>query len=131
MPLERLFLALAAALGGTAVGAGAFATHALKNQLTERWLGVFETGVRYQMYHALALGIVALALGYQLGAAGWLTGAGWAFLVGTVIFSGSLYGLSLSGLTFLGAVAPLGGVVLMVGWGSLAIGALMGSSPSP
>ncbi|QQE63421.1 DUF423 domain-containing protein [Leptolyngbya sp. BL0902] len=128
MSSERLFFALAALLGGTAVAAGAFATHALRPQLTPRLLEVFETGVRYQMYHALALGIVALALTTSLGQATWLTAGGWALVIGTVIFSGSLYALSLSGIGILGAVAPLGGLALMVGWGCLAIAAYLGSS---
>ena len=131
MPLDRLFLALAALLGGTAVAAGAFATHALRSHLTVRMLEVFETGARYQMYHSLALAAVALALSISLGHATWLMVGGWALVAGTVIFSGSLYGLSLSGVTLLGAVAPLGGVALMVGWGCVALAALLGTPPTP
>jgi uncharacterized membrane protein YgdD (TMEM256/DUF423 family) len=126
MPLDRLFLALAALLGGTAVAVGAFATHTLRPTLSVRLLEVFETGSRYQMYHALALLGVALALANGLGSAPWLAAAGWAMVAGTIIFSGSLYALSLSGVTVLGAIAPLGGVALMVGWGCVAIAALLG-----
>ncbi|HIK44203.1 MAG TPA: DUF423 domain-containing protein [Leptolyngbyaceae cyanobacterium M65_K2018_010] len=126
MPLDRLFLALAALLGGTAVAIGAFATHTLRSQLSPRLMEIFETGARYQMYHALALAVVALALGYQLGVPTWLAIAGWAFILGIVIFSGALYALSLSGISVLGAIAPLGGALLIVGWGCLAIAAWLG-----
>ncbi|MEB3290905.1 MAG: DUF423 domain-containing protein [Leptolyngbya sp.] len=128
MTTERLFFALAALLGGTAVAAGAFATHALRSDLSPRLLEVFETGVRYQMYHAFALLAVALALHTALGQALWLTVGGWALVVGTVIFSGSLYTLSLSGVGILGAVAPLGGLALMVGWGCLVVAACLGAT---
>jgi len=127
MTLERLLIAIAAVLGGTAVAAGAFATHALRPQLSDRLLAVFETGARYQMYHALALLLVALVRSQGLGAPGLLTAAGWAFVAGTVVFSGSLYALALTGQTLLGAVAPVGGAVLMVGWGCLAVAGLLGA----
>ena len=127
MTLERLLIAIAAVLGGAAVAAGAFATHALRPQLSDRLLAVFETGARYQMYHALALLLVALVRSQGLGAPGLLTAAGWAFVAGTVVFSGSLYALALTGQTLLGAVAPVGGAVLMVGWGCLAVAGLLGA----
>ena len=130
MTVERGLVAIAALLGGTAVAAGAFATHALKPQLSERLLAVFETGARYQMYHALALLLVAVVRELGLGAPGLLTAAGWAFIGGTVIFSGSLYALSLSGLSILGAVAPLGGLALMAGWACVAIAVLVGPAQS-
>ncbi|HEY9761579.1 MAG TPA: DUF423 domain-containing protein [Trichocoleus sp.] len=124
MVLFRVFLAIAAILGGLGVAGGAFASHALKEHLSERMLAIFETGIRYQMYHALALFGVALLLSRTEAGAGWLVGAGWAFVVGVVLFSGSLYTLSLSGVKWLGAVAPLGGAAFIVGWGCLAIAAL-------
>lgn len=120
----RLFLAISSVLGGLAVATGAFASHGLKNQLPERMLEIFETGVRYQMYHALALLGVALLLSRAEAQSIWLTAAGWAFIAGVVLFSGSLYALSLSGIKWLGAVAPLGGVALIAGWGCVAIAAL-------
>ena len=126
MTTERLFVAIAALLGGTAVAAGAFATHALKPQLSDRLLAVFETAARYQMYHALALLLVALVLGQGLGAPGLLTASGWAFVIGTAVFSGSLYALALTGQNILGAVAPLGGAALMLGWGCLAVASVLG-----
>lgn len=126
--MVRVFLAIAAVLGGTAVAAGAFGSHALKTRLSDRALEIFDLGTRYQMYHALALLFVALLL-LQPAAAqplvqSLLTAAGIAFMTGVVIFSGSLYALSLTGVKWLGAVTPLGGVALMVGWGCLAIAAL-------
>ena len=123
MPLFRLFLAIAAMLGGTAVAGGAFASHALKDQLSERLLAIFETAVRYQMYHALALFGVALLIQRVETDGTLFTVAGWAFIVGIAIFSGSLYALSLTGVKWLGAITPLGGVALIVGWGCLAIAA--------
>lgn len=120
----RAFLAIAAVLGGTSVAAGAFGSHALKARLSDRALEIFDIGARYQMYHALALLLVALLLLQTEAARSLLVAAGVAFIVGVVIFSGSLYALSLTGVTRLGAIAPLGGVALMVGWGCLAIAAL-------
>lgn len=81
-------------------------------------LGVFETGARYQMYHALALLAVAWAVGRWPGP--WAARAGWLFVAGTLLFSGSLYGLALSGVRWLGAITPLGGVAFLAGWIALA-----------
>jgi uncharacterized membrane protein YgdD (TMEM256/DUF423 family) len=128
MPLYRLFLVMAALLGGTAVAGGAFATHALRDQLSETSLRIFETGIRYQMYHALALLGVALMMQRTNVISDWLITAGWAFVAGVLIFSGSLYTLSLSQVKILGAVTPLGGVALILGWGALAGFALMGDN---
>ncbi|NRA65103.1 MAG: DUF423 domain-containing protein [Pseudobacteriovorax sp.] len=102
---------------GLAVGFGAFGAHALKNMLSEYALGVFETGVKYQFYHGLAL----LNLGFL---ASRLEGtslqvAGYSFIGGVIIFSGSLYTLSLTGHKWLGAITPLGGALFIVGWVSL------------
>lgn len=119
----RIFIAIAAILGGLSVAGGAFASHALKEKLTERALEIFETGARYQMYHALALLMVALLLSRAEASQTPLMAAGWAFIVGIALFSGSLYALSLSGIKWLGAITPLGGVAFLVGWGCLAIAA--------
>ncbi|MFB8795459.1 MAG: DUF423 domain-containing protein [Microcoleus sp.] len=121
--LTRIFLATAALFGGLSVAGGAFASHALKAQLTDRALEIFETGARYQMYHALALLLVALLLSRTLESQTFFAVAGWAFIVGTVIFSGSLYALSLTNIKWLGAITPLGGVAYLVGWGCLTIAA--------
>lgn len=121
--MTRLFLAIAAVLGGTSVAGGAFAAHALKDRLGERALEIFETAARYQMYHALALLGVALLLARAEAGQGWLTATGWSFLLGVVLFCGSLYSLSFSGIKWLGAIAPLGGLAFIVGWGCLAVAA--------
>ncbi|MFM9267385.1 DUF423 domain-containing protein [Tychonema sp. BBK16] len=121
--LTRIFLATAAIFGGLSVVGGAFASHALKDKLTDRALEIFETGARYQMYHALALLLVALILSRAEQSQTFFAVAGWAFIVGTVIFSGSLYTLSLSNIKWLGAITPLGGVAYIVGWGCLGVAA--------
>lgn len=112
----RPFLMLAAFFGFTGVALGAFAAHGLKNRLTPEHLAVFQTGVHYQMLHALALLGVAL-LSVQVG--GTLVKlAGWAFVVGILLFSGSLYLLTLAGLS-LGIVTPIGGLFFLIGWALL------------
>lgn len=121
--MTRIFLVIASILAGLSVAAGAFASHALREKLTERALQIFETGARYQMYHALALVAVAILLGRSEAPQTLLTVAGSAFMLGIAIFSGSLYGLSLSGIKWLGAITPLGGVAFLIGWGCLAIAA--------
>lgn len=120
----NFFLATAAILGGLSVAAGAFASHALRGQLSDRALEIFDTGARYQMYHALALLAVALLIARTELPSPLLLAAGYAFMAGTLIFSGSLYALSLSGIKILGAVAPIGGAALIAGWVCLAIAAL-------
>lgn len=114
----KLFFVLGAMFGGLAVVLGAFGAHALRGSLSTEDLSTFEIGVRYQMYHALALLAVAWAMTQWEAAA--LTAAGWAFVVGIVIFSGSLYVLVLTGQRWLGAVTPVGGVAFILGWGLLA-----------
>jgi uncharacterized membrane protein YgdD (TMEM256/DUF423 family) len=122
--MDRTFLALGAISGAIAVAAGAFGAHALKARLPEDLLAVFETGARYHMFHALALVAAAwTAARFPGAAAEW---AGWLFLAGTVLFSGSLYALALSGVRALGAITPLGGVALIAGWVALAAAALRG-----
>jgi uncharacterized membrane protein YgdD (TMEM256/DUF423 family) len=121
--LTRIFLATAAVFGGLSVAGGAFASHALKSKLSDRALEIFDTAARYQMYHALALLLVALFCCRAAESQTFFAVAGWAFIAGTIIFSGSLYALSLSGIKWLGAVTPLGGVAFIVGWGCLAVAA--------
>jgi len=117
--VDRIFFTLGAASGLIAVGAGAFGAHALRTRLTPEYLTVFETAARYQMYHALALCIAAWAVSrWPVSPAVW---AGWLFLLGTVLFSGSLYLLALSGARWLGAITPLGGAAFLAGWLCLAI----------
>ena len=120
--MDRTFLLVGALAAFIGVALGAFGAHGLRSRLSADMLGVFETGVRYQMYHALAILIVALAAARI---DGWLIrAAGWLFTGGIVLFSGSLYVLALSGITVLGAVTPIGGLAFLAGWACLAIAAL-------
>ncbi len=116
-------MSLAALLAGLSVAAGAFASHALKERLTERALEIFEVGARYQMYHALALLLVAVLLAKTESLPTSLVVSGWLFIVGIFLFSGSLYALSLTNIKILGAIAPLGGAAFIAGWGALAFAA--------
>jgi uncharacterized membrane protein YgdD (TMEM256/DUF423 family) len=118
----RQALLLGALFGATGVAAGAFGAHALRSRLTAADLAIFETAVRYQMYHAVAL--VAVALWLEQGVRPALEWAARGFVLGVVIFSGSLYLLVLTGQRWLGAVTPLGGVGFIVGWLALAAAAL-------
>jgi uncharacterized membrane protein YgdD (TMEM256/DUF423 family) len=116
------FMRLACVFGFLAVALGAFGAHALQSRLPADRLAIFETGVRYQMYHALALVAVALVLQWG-GQARLATWAGWAFVAGIVIFSGSLYALVLTGVRTWGAVTPIGGLAFLAGWALLAMAA--------
>ena len=122
--MARVFFTLGALSGLIAVTAGAFGAHALRDRLSADLLATFETGARYQMYHALALLFAAWATTRWPGPLPSL--AGWLFLAGTLIFSGSLYALSLSGLRWLGAATPLGGAAFIGGWLCLALAAWRG-----
>lgn len=121
--MARLFLAIASILGALSVAGGAFGAHALKGKLTETALNSFETGVRYQMYHAIALLLVALLISQYPDVKAFVT-TGWCFVAGVVLFSGSLYGLSLAGIKALGPVTPLGGLAFIIGWICLAVASL-------
>ena len=113
------FIILAALNGFIAVTLGAFAAHSLKNSLTPELLNTFQTGVQYHMYHALALfGVGLLALHFPGNTL--LRTSGYLFLLGILFFSGSLYALSLSGIRWLGAITPIGGVMFLAGWALLA-----------
>ncbi len=114
--MDRLFGTLGAIFGAIGVGAGAFGAHALRSRLAPDMLAVFETGARYEMYHALALLAVALLLGRQPPSPAWAGAAGWLFAAGIVLFSGSLYALALTGVRGFGAVTPLGGLAFLAGW---------------
>jgi uncharacterized membrane protein YgdD (TMEM256/DUF423 family) len=122
--MDRVFFGLGAVSGLLAVAAGAFGAHALRVRLSPDLLAVFETAARYQMYHALGLLAVAWAIARWPGStASW---AGWLFLIGTVLFSGSLYALALTGARWLGAITPLGGLAFLGGWLCLAWSARAG-----
>jgi uncharacterized membrane protein YgdD (TMEM256/DUF423 family) len=120
--LDRLFLVLGAGSAFIAVAAGAFGAHALKARLTPEMLAVFEVGARYQMYHAFALIACAWAVTKWPGTL--TAAAGWLFVCGTVLFSGTLYALALTGVRWLGAITPLGGLAFLAGWLCLAVAAL-------
>jgi uncharacterized membrane protein YgdD (TMEM256/DUF423 family) len=120
--MDKTFLLLGAVAAFLAVALGAFGAHGLRGRLSPEMLAVFETGVRYHMYHALALLLVGLIMGRM---SGWLIQtAGWCFVAGILLFSGSLYALALSGVTMLGAVTPLGGLAFLAGWACLAFAAI-------
>ena len=121
--MEKTFFLLASLFGGLAVALGAFGSHGLSGRLSADLLNTYEIAVRYQFYHALALFGVVVALGRwpQAGLATW---AGWLFVVGVLIFSGSLYLLVFTGARWLGAITPIGGVAMIAGWVCLALVAL-------
>jgi uncharacterized membrane protein YgdD (TMEM256/DUF423 family) len=112
--VDRLFFGVGCLSAAVAVTLGAFGAHGLRGRLVPDMLLTFEIGVRYQMYHALALLAVGLALPRWPSAA--IALAGWLFIAGTLVFSGSLYALALSGQRWLGAVAPVGGAAFIAGW---------------
>jgi uncharacterized membrane protein YgdD (TMEM256/DUF423 family) len=136
------WIALGASLAGLAVVCGAFAAHGLETQLAKQYAGQtrsvagetvpaarkyiadFKTAAEYQMYHAL--GMLAVGLLMQRRPAGSLNAAGWCFLLGIILFSGSLYALVLSGITKLGMITPIGGLLFIAGWGAVAVGMFRG-----
>jgi uncharacterized membrane protein YgdD (TMEM256/DUF423 family) len=116
--MDRRIFAVGSILVGLGVVFGAFGAHALKARLNSEMLPTFETGVRYQMYHGL--GLLALAWAISRWPERRLIPAAWLLLAGTVIFSGSLYLLVLTGARWFGAITPFGGVMLIFGWGLVA-----------
>jgi uncharacterized membrane protein YgdD (TMEM256/DUF423 family) len=123
--MDRVFFALGAVAAFIGVALGAFAAHGLKARLDANLLATFEIGVRYQMYHALALLAVAWASSKWPGA--WVNASGWLFIAGILVFSGTLYALALTGVRWLGAITPLGGLAFLAGWLCLAWAALKSS----
>ncbi len=115
----RLFLAIGCIAAVLAVAFGAFGAHALKARIAPELMQVYKTGVEYHFYHALGLILVGMAA-FHLPQSAWLRAAGWAMLAGIVLFSGSLYLLALTGLAWLGAITPLGGLGFIVAWGLFA-----------
>lgn len=122
--MDRVFFSMGAILAALGVTAGAFGAHGLKGRLTPEMLAVFETGVRYHLIHALALLAVAWAATRWESRA--IPAAGWLFVAGILLFSGSLYILTLSGIRGLGVITPFGGVAFVLGWVLLAWGAWTG-----
>ncbi len=117
--MVRVWFLVAAVGGFAAVALGAFAAHGLRDRLAPRMFEIFEVAVRYQMYHALAL--LGVAWVASRGGGTPAQAAGWCFLAGMLLFSGSLYVLSLSGITRLGMITPFGGVAFLTGWVLLAV----------
>jgi uncharacterized membrane protein YgdD (TMEM256/DUF423 family) len=122
--MMRTFFVIGAILGAVGVAAGAFGAHGLRASVSPEMLAVFETGVRYHLFHALALLAVAWASTRWASAA--IRVAGWLFVVGILVFSGSLYVLTLTGIRAFGAITPFGGVAFIAGWFLLAWGAWRG-----
>ena len=120
--MSQLFLIIAALLGATGVMLGAFAAHGLRGKLPENLFNAFETGVTYQFYHALAL--IVLALWLKQTSSPWLVASGYLWLAGVVLFSGSLYALALTGIKWFGPITPIGGVLFILGWLALLVGAV-------
>jgi uncharacterized membrane protein YgdD (TMEM256/DUF423 family) len=116
--MDRVFFALGSVAAFVGVALGAFAAHGLQTRLGADMLATFETAVRYQMYHALAL--LAVGWAHTRWPSAVLTAGGWLFFAGVLLFSGSLYALSLSGVRWLGAITPLGGLAFLAGWLCLA-----------
>jgi len=123
--MSRVFFAVGGALALVGVAAGAFASHGLEGRLSADALATFETGVRYQMYHALAL--LAVAWAARQWPHGLWTASGWLFVAGVALFSGSLYALALGAPRWLGAVTPFGGTAFLAGWGLAVVAALRGA----
>ena len=118
------WLVTGAMAGAVAVALGAFGAHALKSRVSVELLAIFETGVRYHMYHALTLVAVAWAATRWPGP--WVTAAGWLFVAGILVFSGSLYLMTFTGARWLGAITPIGGLCFIAGWVALAVSAWRG-----
>lgn len=121
--MSKLWLSVSALFGLLGVVLGAFGAHALKARLSAESLAIWKTGVEYQFYHAFALALVGVLI-RQLGAGRALDFAGACFAVGVLIFSGSLYALVLSDVRVLGAITPIGGLLLIIGWAVLLVAIL-------
>ena len=120
--MDKTFLLVGAVAAFLAVTLGAFGAHGLRARLSPEMMAVFQTAVQYHMYHALALILVSGIMGRM---SGWLIQtAGWCFTAGIVLFSGSLYLLAITGVTILGAITPIGGLLFLAGWACLAFAAI-------
>ena len=117
--MDRTFLFIGSAFGFLGVAFGAFGAHGLRSRLSVEMLTVFETGVRYHMYHTFAVLLIGLAIAHY-GSSRLLVLGGWLLVGGILLFSGSLYALAFSGITTLGAITPLGGLLFLAGWVCLA-----------
>lgn len=123
----RLLIFVGAVLMFLSVALGAFGAHGLRGRIAADLLAVFQTGVQYQMIHGLGMILAGIWLTNQrLGATGWVSGAGWAFLIGVLLFSGSLYAIAFTGIRSLGMITPFGGFAFLIGWLMLAYAAMKG-----
>lgn len=113
--MHKFFLIAGAIAMALAVAFGAFGAHGLKNRLSQEMLTIFETGIQYHFYHAIGLLIVGL-IAHYLPDSPMLEWAGWLMIFGILIFSGSLYILSISGIRWLGAITPIGGLCFIASW---------------
>lgn len=123
--MDRIFALMGAVFAFLAVGLGAFGAHGLSGRLSASELEIFETGVRYQMYHAL--GLLAVAWIFTRWPGTGVVWSGWLFAAGIVVFSGSLYFLATTGPRWLGAITPLGGMAFLAGWALLAVALVRGN----
>ncbi|MFS0788493.1 DUF423 domain-containing protein [Shouchella sp. 1P09AA] len=121
--MGRLFILIGAIVMALSVAIGAFGAHGLEGRISERMLKNYQTGVQYHMIHGVGLLFVGV-LSLKMTANQMVNGAGWAFLVGIVLFSGSLYVMALTGITKLGAITPIGGLAFIIGWVLLGIAAM-------
>ncbi|MEK4027667.1 MULTISPECIES: DUF423 domain-containing protein [Bacillaceae] len=119
----KLFIIIGAINAFLSVALGAFGAHGLEGKVEPKYLEIWKTGVQYQMFHALGMVLVGILIG-QVQFSSMLNWSGWMMLIGTVIFSGSLYALTLSGIKVLGAITPIGGVAFLVGWVLLVLAAI-------
>jgi uncharacterized membrane protein YgdD (TMEM256/DUF423 family) len=124
----RLWILLGSISGGLSVITGAFGAHGLRDRFTPRQMEIYQTACHYQLAHALALVLVGILAGTIAKDSASITITGWAFTVGTVIFSGSLYALAITDIKILGAITPIGGLAFIIGWFSLAYTAFKMSS---
>lgn len=121
----KFFIIAGAINGFLSVALGAFGAHLLEGRVADKYLATWETAVQYQMFHALALVAVGILMSSKLlGPVSQLNVAGYLILAGIVIFSGSLYVLSLTGISILGAITPIGGVAFLIGWVMLIVAAV-------
>ncbi len=125
--MSQLFVILGALMAFLSVALGAFGAHGLQGKLSAEMLDIYQTGVQYHMIHALGLILIGLLAGLW-GSGTWLNAAGWALLTGIIIFSGSLYMLSMTGIKWLGAITPIGGVAFLIGWILVVVAAAKGSA---
>ncbi|TWI59727.1 DUF423 domain-containing protein [Halalkalibacter nanhaiisediminis] len=123
--MAKLFIFIGSIVMALSVAIGAFGAHGLEGRLTERMMKNYQTGVQYHMIHGIGLLVVGL-VAWKLTSSSMLNGAGWSFLIGIILFSGSLYVMALTGITKLGAITPIGGLAFIVGWVLLGIAVLRG-----